>query len=351
MTLPVGQISMQQVNTELSVSPATTLISLNQANVRALAGVPSGTISMSNLQGKSNAFPFSATIAAPVQNYNLRTAMVAAGYPGTGAFTAAVTINSGVYVWSDDTAIAGLDTGALSGGAITITNNGYIMGKGGQGATATATPTPGSPGGAAVNLQHPATIVNNSYVAGGGGGGVGQVSATYWSGGGGGAGGGTGGAGRYGPIGTLAIGGAGGAIGASGGNGNRTGSPPQPPGLYGGGGGGGRILPGTGGSGTNPANLIGGVGGGAGGGGASHGGSVPVPLATGPGGAGGSAGAAGSPAPAASPVPGAGGGGGWGAAGGSCPAGTTAGTGGNAVTLNGNAVTWPVVGTRYGSIA
>lgn len=52
MTLPLGQISLGQVNTELNLS-ATTQISLNQANVRALAGVPSGQIAMSNLQGKS----------------------------------------------------------------------------------------------------------------------------------------------------------------------------------------------------------------------------------------------------------------------------------------------------------
>jgi len=54
MTLPTGQISMSQVNTELG-NPTTTQISLNQAPVRTLAGVPSGQISMSNLQGKSNA--------------------------------------------------------------------------------------------------------------------------------------------------------------------------------------------------------------------------------------------------------------------------------------------------------
>ena len=38
MTLPVGTISMSQVNTELGLS-STATISLNQANVRALAEV------------------------------------------------------------------------------------------------------------------------------------------------------------------------------------------------------------------------------------------------------------------------------------------------------------------------
>jgi len=53
MTLPAGQISFGQVNTELSLS-ATAQISLNDTAVRSLAGVPSGQIAMSNLQGKSS---------------------------------------------------------------------------------------------------------------------------------------------------------------------------------------------------------------------------------------------------------------------------------------------------------
>jgi len=54
MTTPSGQISLDDVNVELDISPGTQ-INMNAAPVRALAEVPSGAIAMSNLQNKSNA--------------------------------------------------------------------------------------------------------------------------------------------------------------------------------------------------------------------------------------------------------------------------------------------------------
>lgn len=61
MALPTGTISMSQVNTELR-RPATQTISLNEAPVRQLAGIPSGTISMSDLQGKIHTVPVNVVV-------------------------------------------------------------------------------------------------------------------------------------------------------------------------------------------------------------------------------------------------------------------------------------------------
>ena len=66
MPTPSGQISLSQVNEELDVSPTSTTINMGSAPVRGLAEVPSGAISMSDLQGKSNA----QFIVATGGNYN-----------------------------------------------------------------------------------------------------------------------------------------------------------------------------------------------------------------------------------------------------------------------------------------
>ena len=58
----------RSINVELGLSP-TASTSLNQANVRTLAGVPSGTISLSNFYGKSNYLPTQRGIMAFGSNF------------------------------------------------------------------------------------------------------------------------------------------------------------------------------------------------------------------------------------------------------------------------------------------
>ena len=338
MTLPAsGAISFSNINTELNLS-STAQISLNDAAVRTLFAKASGAIAMSDGYGKSNRVALSYTYSASATNQSLNITTISGYAAGTSDVT--ITINSGVYVYSTSTGTPGLTlSGGSSGDTVTIVNNGFILGKGGNGHGQTAgnAAQAGLVGGTALELGFNTTVNNtngSAYVAGGGGSGA-QLGGT----GGGGAGGGTGGFynGRYS---IYSSGAAGGGPGATGSNGTAA--------AFGKsaiehGGGGGRILPGTGGAGGANGSTPG-SGGGSGGGGGGGGGA-------------GSAGGSGTSSAGTCAGNAGAGGGGWGASGGTCPGtgsgGASGGAGGKAVNLNGYSITWTSGDTTrvYGSVS
>lgn len=246
MALPSsGQITLNQVNVELGLS-ATAQIGLGDSNVRALFNVSSGQIKMSDGYGKSS----ETVISSSVQE------MTVSNYISSGG---TLRISSGVYIWSNNVATAGM----IIDIPCTIINQGYIIGRGGNGGHSYNS---GQSGGDAISVTSAGVTITNSsgaYIAGGGGGGAGSAGASWRAGGGGGAGGGNGG------NGTSSSGATGGAIGQ---NGNST------PGTLGGpagggastyydydrgpawgGAGGGRVLPGNTNAGTNGSYIAGSV--------------------------------------------------------------------------------------------
>lgn len=332
-----GPISLAGTTTGESIEKelggnGTTQISLNDTNVRNLAGVASGQIIMpTNFYGKSSGF--NGTISTHQTNLNLRSWALANGWNGTSAAT--ITVASNIYIYSTSTGTAGLTIDGAWAGGLTLVNNGFIMGMGGAGGAGTCGifNRPGAAGGNAISLGVSCSITNNSYIGGGGGGGGSGWDGAYkYGGGGGGAGGGAGGNGESCFNGAIFAGGGGGTIGSVGGNAATQYCAANAAG------GGGRIFPGVGGVATTNGAGNGGGSGGSGGGWDCYGSS-------GTGGTGGSAGNAGNLS-----SNGGGGGGGWGAAGAAGGNGA-GGAGGKCVALNGFTVTWVATGTRYGSIS
>jgi hypothetical protein len=210
-----GPITFAQIQTEFGGSNP---IGLNEyyrggayvPNIPSNSGVPtSGAISVSNFYGTNAAFVFNQTISSNTANYNLSSAMTAAGWNGTTTAFVNVTVGSGVWVYSNDTATPGFIVPSLpAASTVAINNYGYITGAGGQGGQggdynfSACTGTVGGNGIAGGNaLQiYWNTTVNNyaNFIAGGGGGGGGGGSSngvyTYLlSAAGGGGGGGAGG--------------------------------------------------------------------------------------------------------------------------------------------------------------
>lgn len=195
MTLPVsGAISLGDVNVELQRS-ATATISMNDAELRTLFAVPSGAIGLATGYGKANKFVIS--ITSNQTNLDLRSWLISQGWNESS--NVEVTINSGVWLSSDSTSIAGLRVSGSFPNGLKITNNGYIVGMGGAGGAGTAyTGSAGGAGGAGLFTSVALTMVNNGTIAGGGGGGGAGGAArngdadtkpiTYAAGGGGGGG-------------------------------------------------------------------------------------------------------------------------------------------------------------------
>lgn len=365
MTLPVsGAISFNNINVELGVA-GTTQASLGQASYRTLAAVPSGAISMSNFYGKSSRATASYTYTANINMASLNITILP-GYV-TGNTDVTITVNAGVYLYSTSTGTPGLTlSGGSTGDTVTLVNNGFIIGKGGNGAGITVGDTlvAGTVGGPALKLGFNTTINNtnaSAYIGGGGGGGgsIYGFNGTSKSGssGGGGAGGGNGGIAPNGAGGTIAGGVGTTTPGASGANGNIS-----SPGSNASGGGGGLIIPGT----TTAGPTRSSTGNTAGNGGSAGGSGPNVTAETKPtntigasGGASNSAGGVGTTNSVKSAL--GGGGGGWGASGGaatsfglSAPTGNSAATaGGKAVDLNGKTVTWVSGDTTrvYGAVS
>jgi hypothetical protein len=331
-----GQLSFTEIVAEFADTAPHSMSEFYRGGVKVPTNntnVPtSGAISFSNFYNAVNRivlnYIFSTNTADATVNINSLPGYVA------GITDVIITVNSGVYVWAsfgvngDDntntnnavniTNPALTISGSTSGDTVHLINNGFIIGKGGDGFPFIAGPTldnvPAQYGGTALNVLTNMSITNNSYIAGGGGAGAGI--------GGGGAGGGKGGQSPLAPS-NRAAGGLPGEVGANGfspgvnGVGGGAGGSGGGGGDYSNGsaGGGGRILPGVGGVG----------GGGAGGSGNNPGGPSSVS----------NSGA---------------GGGGWGAAGGNSVYGKVGGAGGRSVALNGRTVTFLVTGTRWGAI-
>jgi hypothetical protein len=138
MTLPAsGAISLFDVNVELGRT-GTTQIALGDTIVRTLFATASGAVGLNTGYSKANTFTFNKTIAANTTNYNLYDDMVAAGWNGTLKVNATVTINNSVYVYSTSTGTYGFNVSSIpSGSVISITNNGFIYGRGGAGGNST----------------------------------------------------------------------------------------------------------------------------------------------------------------------------------------------------------------------
>ena len=256
MAIPSTQsIRLSDISVELGL-PRTTKMALGHPDVRTFLGIPSGKVGLGQVRGASFGRAIvSRVISAHSQNLTIDLNTLPGYQAGKSDIT--ITVDPGIYVWSDNANPALTITGGTTGDTLKLVNNGFIMGRGGNGFAYTTGDVPATPGYPAMSISMNIVIDSlNGYIGGGGGGGGG------WCTGGGGAGGGLGG--YFMDYSTPGYGGAIGALGTNSSVGGATGVN-----QYAAGGGGGRIMPGIGGARRNVASFINaaGLGGQSGGGG------------------------------------------------------------------------------------
>jgi len=168
MTTPCsGTIYLSDVDIELN-RPPNALIYMGNPEERELAGVPTGTIWMSDFYCKSSEEVYIWTGTGAAAGINL-SVFALFGSP----------TKSKKYIFYNNGELGNLSTGVFpAGSTLFIINNGRIQGAGGKGGwyNSNKTNTLPTAGGNALTLQFPTTLTNNSgLIFGGGGGGGGSA--------------------------------------------------------------------------------------------------------------------------------------------------------------------------------
>ena len=155
--------------------------------VQSIADGSYGSTTNNIANSPSCGFTYNYTIPANTNNFDLRKAIVDAGWNQVQPVNATLTIAIGIYVTSISTGSYAvyISPAFPAGSNLTLINNGYIIGKGGNGGTGGSTGTMtltgakgvagynGNAGGPALYVGYSTSITNNGLIGGGGGGGGG----------------------------------------------------------------------------------------------------------------------------------------------------------------------------------
>ena len=167
--------SIQEVNSELQFS--------YQNKPKAILD-STGILTLDKTLVSNGISTFELIIASNQTNFDLRSAAVAAGWPGTTQL--AVTIAPGVYISSNNTSIPALTVSGSFPKGVSLTNNGLIIGMGGAGGAGSN--GAGGAGGVGLKALSSLLLNNAGTIAGGGGGGGAGANGNGGQGGGGGGG-------------------------------------------------------------------------------------------------------------------------------------------------------------------